>query len=176
MYKRYGIKASSKFSFFNKSLHWSFSGNIFNSNLKYNDLSNAISDWSAKTTILYFNKKYMSVIALMFKKNNIKKVNMYGYYSSGNDFFALFIRKMLFKNKLNITMLYGIPFNLGLNYTLTEKIINQEYTETANTDISLLKNLFMFKISYRFSSGKILKKIKKKDMIEDESIKNGLGL
>ena len=175
MYERYGIKASSKFSFFNKSLYWSFSGNIFNSNVYYNELSNTISDWSIKTNLLYFNKKYMSVIALMLKKNNIKNANLYGYYSKGNDFFALFLRKILFKNKLNITILYGIPLNLGLNYTLTKKIINKEYTETTNTDISLLKNLFMFKISYRFSSGKILEKIKKKNMIEDESEKNNLS-
>ena len=82
---------------------------------------------------------------------------------------------MLLKQKLNISVLYGIPVNFGLNYNLKEEIFNQEYQEIKNTDISLLKNLFMFKISYRFSSGKLAEKISKKDMIEDESIKNSLG-
>ena len=111
----------------------------------------------------------------MLKKNNVKKVDIYGYDSSGNDFFALFAKKSFYKNKLDILILYGIPINIGLNYNLKDEIINQEYKETQNTDISLLKNLFMFEISYRFSSGKLLKKIRKKDMIEDESIKKSLG-
>lgn len=93
------------------------------------------------------------------QKSNIKNINPQGYTQNENDFWAFLIQKSLFKDKGSIMLLYMMPINLGMDYTLDNSVATEQYTQISTTNF----NLIMLEMNYRFQSGKDIKKVDRKE-------------
>ncbi len=69
-------------------------------------------------------------------------------------------------------LLYMLPIDAGLEYTQQDYIETPTFNGLTEYDINLLKNVFVFKLNYRFSKGKSIRKTKK-DIQDDEKKKDG---
>jgi len=169
-YETLGLNLTYSLSFFKKSLFWNFSAAYWSEQISYKGNSNRINDYSIKSNLMYRHKKYNTIAAILYKKENNKNILAYGYGAEGNDNVAILLKQAFAKNRFDITMLYYLPINTGFDYNMKSEIVNQSFSEYSNTDVSLLKNLFLLKLSYNFNKGTKVKKVYKKKFKENESL------
>lgn len=67
-----------------------------------------------------------------------------------------------------LTLLYLLPVSTGLSYSMDEEFEFGAFSENTQTDVSLLKNLFLLKFTFSLNKGN---KIKKKDFKEKQPSK-----
>ena len=101
------------------------------------------------------------VSGLIYQKGNNKVINLQGYKNQNNDYWGLMVQKPFFKNRFNVMLMMFLPIDLGANYTQVEYIKTPNYVQTTTTDISILKQLFIVQLSYRFHNGKTISTIEK---------------
>jgi Outer membrane protein beta-barrel family len=141
---------------------------IFKENISYNGDSHNLTDWTLNSNLIYRNQKYGTMFGILYQSQLRKAITWQGYVSYGNDFWGIFFQQPMFKEKLNLMMIYGIPTNFGVDFNQGTYIETNLYQEYNNTDLSIMKNMLMIQVSYRFTKGKEVKKLDKNINIEDE--------
>ena len=147
---------------FSSKIIWKNNVDLFTADMKYQILNNEfitdIKDWRGSSNLVYYNPEKIT-FGFIYQRYLSKKIQPNGYLSYGNDFLGFFLEKAFFKKKLTINTFYVFPIkeNKFINYLLVNYQHTTLYEQYDYLDLSLLKNIFMIKLIYRFSKGKILK-------------------
>ncbi|PIP54297.1 MAG: hypothetical protein COX07_06105 [Bacteroidetes bacterium CG23_combo_of_CG06-09_8_20_14_all_32_9] len=172
-YKNYGVEASLTIPS-SKTIFFQSSFDFFKSSVKYNGRINEFNDWSMTTQLIYQNQKSKTVAGFQYQNNLRKYITAQGYNKGDNDFWILFVQQPFFKEKLSIMLLYFTPIAWGVDFYQGSYIKTDTYAESKWYNIDILKNIFMFEISYRFNKGKTVNKKEKE--VEQINEKKSKGL
>ncbi len=164
-YKHYGIRGSLAFPL-SKKIFWQTNYDFYRSSIIYNGKENAFNDFSLESNLMYVNREKGLTSGLIYQRGMNKQITTQGYHKWNNDFVGFLIQKPFYKKRLNLMLLYMLPVDLGVNYVQEEYIQTNQYQRITSYDIHLLKNIFVFRLNYRFSKGKTTRKTKK-DVQED---------
>lgn len=170
-YQEQGVKTNFTIPF-GKLFVWQNSLSFYNSKIIYNDNNNSLSDWRADSKFIFTGLKKGGVILLMYQRSMSKYINATGYSRQENDYWLFIVQQPFFKQRLNVMLGYMLPINWGANYNQDTYVKTNGYESTQNVDISILQNILLVKLTYRFSKGKI-KKTEKHIYIESEGKGNG---
>ncbi|MFH0761006.1 MAG: outer membrane beta-barrel protein [Bacteroidota bacterium] len=173
-YDSKGIKGDITLPFFKQSLIVKTNFDFFSNSITYNGHTNKINDWTMDGQLLYIGKKYQTVAGLIYQKNVKKLINAQGYDYYNNDFWMVFAQQPFFKKRMTLMLGYILPINFGAIYEQGSYTDAGIYTATSKYDISLLKNMLMFNITYRFSQGKSVRNIEKDIKKETEKKSKGM--
>ena len=171
-YRNYGVKGSIAFPLFKKKVFWQTSANYYRSSIVYNGNKNAFNDVHLESNLIYVNRKNALTSGFVFQRGMNKRISTQGFNKSNNDFLGFLVQKGFYKNKLNLMLLYMLPIDGSLDYIQSDYVSTPTFNRTTEYDINLLKNVFVFKLNYRFSKGKSTRKTAK-DIQEDEKKKDG---
>ena len=160
-HEQYGVESSISFEIKEK-FSLDFDVDIYkdwNKNLETPD----IVDWYAYTDLSYtLNTKHY--FGLMYQKEYTKTVSSLGYSRDGTDFIMLYWMTLQLKGRLQLMLGYSMPFFPDqINETYEE---TPYYQKTSYTNVSVIKNMIMINLVYRFSKGKV-EKFKKDIDYED---------
>lgn len=167
-YSKRGLKINLTIPF-GKSIFFQNSANIYHEAIQYEGKEKTLNYWTMNSQLIYVNKKINTVVGFLYQKTLQRNLTWTGYNSWNNDFWGIFIQQPFFKQKLNVMVLYFIPTNFGANYNQGSYTESPFYTEYNNVHINLIKNMFMFNISYRFNKGKEITKRDNNVNLEDNS-------
>lgn len=173
-YVNKGIKGDFTIPLFKQSLIIQSNFDFFNSSITYNGKTNNLNDWIMNSQIIYMSQKQKTIAGLVYQKNIKKLINTEGYDYNNNDFWFLFVQQTVLKDKMTIMLGYMLPVDFGVTYNQGSFVDTELYRATNIYNISILKNMIMFKLTYRFNKGKSVKNIKKE--IENEVEKKSDGL
>jgi hypothetical protein len=165
-YTKKGIKANFTIPF-GKQIFWQNSADFFGESISYNSETHNLNDWTMRSQLIYRNEKAKTVAGFMYQKELRKVMTWTGYQSNNNDFWAVLVQQPFLEEKLSVMLIYGIPTNFGVTYDQGSYIKTALVEEFNYVDLTLLKNLIMFRITYRFSKGKSSQKIEKNINIEE---------
>ncbi len=171
-YKKYGFKVGLTVPL-GKSIFWQNNADFFTSSITYNNEENSINDWTMSSNLMYMNKKHKTVAGIIYQNNLKKVITAQGYNMWNNDFWGLMIQQPLLKQKLNVMIFYIMPIDVGADYVQGSFIKTDTYEETNLQDIEILKNMLMFRISFRLNKGKSVRKTDKNIEFEDEKQEKG---
>ena len=160
-YENKGIKGNISIPFLKNSLIFQSSFDFYKSSISYLGKSHSVKDWSSEIQLIYINKKFSTIAGLNYQKGAKKLITTQGYNYNNTDFWLLFVQQPLLKNKMTIMLGYMLPIDFGANYEQGSYVDTDFYKSYTKYDISLLKNLLMFRITYRFNKGKSVKNIEK---------------
>lgn len=170
-YVRYGSEARLTIPL-GKAFVLQSNADVYNNSITYNGHTNNFNFWTMSSQLIYQNAKYSTVAGLQYQKNLVKNITAQGYDKGDNDFWIAFVQQPFFKEKLNVMLLYFIPTDFGVDFNQGSYFKTQAYTETKAFDISILKNVVLLQLSYRFSKGKAANKTEKN--IEEGEKKKGI--
>lgn len=162
VYNNKGVEAHLTIPF-GKSLFLQTDADYYQSSVEYSGRKHSLDDLAFTGQLIYYRQKDNFVAGLQYQNNLRKFITAQGYQKGDNDFWILFVQKPFLKQRLTVMMLYFLPVNFGCDFNQGGYISSGGYSETKNYDISLLKNMLMFEVSYRFSKGKTVTKLEKKD-------------
>ena len=111
---------------------------------------------------------------ITYQKNIKKYIDAQGFTNTGMDFWMLYVQKSFLDKRLSVNLGYMLPVNFGVGYEQSTYVESGPYKETFTNDISILKNVLIVGVSYRFNKGKGVRKTDKDIKIEIE--KNSKGL
>jgi len=163
-----GIKGDLTIPLFKQSLIIKTDFDFFHQSITYQERKNTINDWTMNTQLIYIGKKYQTVGGLIYQKGLKKIINAQGYELSNNDFWLMFVQQPLFKKRLTVMVGYILPTNFLANYNQGSYTDTGLYTTTSLYDISMLKNMLMVNLTYRFNKGKSVRNIEKEVKTETE--------
>lgn len=172
-YRNFGVEASVTIPF-SKNIFLQSSADVYFSRIKYEGKTNKVNDWSMSTQLIYQNMKSKTLLGAQYQKSNQKLITAQGYYSGNNDFWLIFIRQPFFKDRLTLQLVYITPIALGVNYKQEHDIKTDYYSENRYNDITILKNIMILQLSYRFNKGKSV--VKKEKEIEKINEKGNKGI
>jgi len=171
-YKHYGFKVGLTVPF-GKSLFWQNNADFFRSSILYDGNLNSIRDWTMSSNLIYVNKKYKTTTGIIYQNNLKKHITAQGYNMWNNDFWGYMIQQPFFKQKLNVMIFYMLPIDFGVDYNQGSYLKTNTYIETNTQDISILKNILMFRITFRLNKGQAVHKTKKDFKEEENQEKKG---
>lgn len=147
---------------FGKAIILQTNYNSYKQRIINNFIEKSLNGWLLSSNLLYINQKHSIVGGIIFQKNLYRDLNWMGYNSYGNDFWGIFLQKVFFKN-LNIMFMTILPINFGTDYN--QEIYTQmpTYEQYENVYLEILKHIVLFNVSYRFSKGKEVNKIEKRE-------------
>ncbi len=122
---------------------------------------NKINDWSAEIMAIVPEVNKMPMFILMYQRGNTKYINSMGYSRDENDYWLLMVQKSFLKKRLSVMIGYMLPIDYGTTYIQDTYVNINGYEKTTSNDISVIKNLIIAKLTYRFNKGKIVKKTEK---------------
>ncbi len=163
-----GIKGDFTIPLFKQSLIIKSDFDFFSHSITYQGHENRVKDWNMNGQLIYIQKKYHTVSGLIYQKGLKKVINAQGYDLTNNDFWLFFVQQPLFKNKLTVMLGYILPVDFGVNYHQGSYINTDQYISSSFYDISLLKNMLLVNITYRFNQGKSVRNIEKEVKTEVE--------
>ncbi len=166
-YKHYGVKANLAFPLA-KSIYWQSSMDYYRSSITYKGNENAFNDIHLESNLVYVNQKKVLTTGFVFQRGMNKYISTQGWSKGNNDFLGLLVQKGFYKNILNLMFLYMLPVDSGLDYNQGDFIKTPTFTSQSIYDISLIKNVFIFKLNYRLSKGKSTRKTEKDIEIEEK--------
>ncbi|MFH0866071.1 MAG: TonB-dependent receptor [Bacteroidota bacterium] len=172
-YTNYGIQANVTIPF-GKSLFLQSDFDFYKSSIEYEGKTNRINDWAMSNQLVYVNEKSGLVAGFQYQNNLRKFITAQGYNMGDNDFWIVFFQQPFFKKKLSLMLVYFTPITWGVDFIQGNYINTDTYTESKFYDISILKNIVMLEISYRFNKGKSVTKTEKN--IERKKEKTSKGL
>jgi hypothetical protein len=147
---------------------------LYESKISYQENSYDLFDWTNYSQLMYVDQEKNTVVGLQYQKNMSKIINAQGYTSNDIDFWMVFFQKPFFKDKLSVMLGYMLPINFIVNYEQESYVFAGDYNKTTKTDFNIVKNVFLFQLSYRFQKGKAIKKTSKTDRKEAEKESNGI--
>ncbi len=157
-YTNYGTKLNLMIPFGRKIILQN-SADIYWYKLSYQNINRKLHDWKGSIQLVYYNPKIFTA-ALLYQHWTGKILTAQGYRTTNNDFFSLFVQKKFAKDRLSVMFFYVLPFNPHpgwLNYDNVTYIETPLYKELNKIDLGIIKNIFLFQISYRFNKGKTTK-------------------
>jgi len=152
---------------------WQNSVQVYNSKITHNDFVNSVNDWKANSQLVFRGLKNNGVIVLNYRRDLSKNINAMGYSQNNNDYWLLLVQQPFLKNRLTAMVGYMLPVNWGANYDQGSYVQADGYEKYIHTDISVLKNMFIVKVSFRFNKGKVKKSDKH---IKTEKEDSGSGI
>jgi hypothetical protein len=170
-YIRYGSEIRFTLPFGNTGFLLQSDADIFYNSIRYNGKTNEFNFWTMSSQLIYQNEKKGTVAGLKYQKNLVRSITANGYENNDNDFWIAFIQQPFFKEKLNVMLLYFIPTGFGVEFKQGGYVKTETYKETKSQDISILKNIMLLEISYRFNKGKSANKTEKNTEQENKSKK-----
>ncbi len=145
-------------------LVFNLSSDFYWQNTKVGEYENTLNDYTLYANSYYIFHKLAMVTGMQLQNNNSKKISAYGYDLSDNDYLLLFAQKSLLNQRFNILLGYMPPIDGDVfNYSQGRVFNKDGYSNENSYAVSLLKNCFIFKISYNFNRGKAIKGVGKKD-------------
>jgi hypothetical protein len=163
-----GIKGDLTIPLFKQSFIIKTDFDFFHQSITYQERVNAFNDWTGNMQLLYIDKKVHTVGGLIYQKGLRKVINAQGYEMGNNDFWLMFVQQPLFKNSLTVMVGYILPVNFLTNYEQGSYTDTGLYTTTSLYDISMLKNMMIVNITYRFNKGKSVRNLEKEVKTEVE--------
>lgn len=164
--KQYGLQLTYEEPF---GKYFSLSNSImyYHSRIKYGNTENLVNNVMFNSEISYINSKHSLMMQLGYYRSMEKNIKLQGYQMYNFDSWVLTANKTLFNNKLNIMLSYFLPLKWGLRNNQKKQIDSPYYRENYNINLKNYRNTLIFRMSYRFNSGKA-KFSKKKSVIKDE--------
>ena len=176
LYQRYGVQVNFTLPL-SKTIFWQNYLDFYKNHLEYNGTGSTVSNSLINSTLVYVNPKIGLTTGAVLQKQLCKNATIQGYTSDNNDLIVLFVSKSLMKQKLNITLLYMPPVNMGLKYTQDQLTQAQNYYQQSRASLNLIKNLVFVEINYHFSTGKeVGKKQTLPDSDSGKKKSGGIGL
>ena len=173
LYQRTGAKMN--FShFFKPGIIVQANTEVFHSQIVSTSKTNSLMDWRADVDLIYMFRKTETLLGLKYQRQQTKMINGLGWDKGDVDFWLLFYKRPLFKKRASIMLGYFLPLDLGANYDQGSFAQTTGITMRTNNDVSLVKNMFIIELSYRFSKGKSIKKTEKDVLREDENSGGGM--
>ena len=170
-YEEQGIKTNFTIPF-GKLFVWQNSLSFYSSKITYEGNNNSLSDWRADSKLIFIGMKKGGIFLLMYQRSMSKDITATGYARNQNDYWLLLAQQPFFKKRLNVMIGYMLPVTWGANFNQNTYIKTNGYEKIQNVDISVLQNMILFKVTYRFNKGKI-KKTEKNIDVESEGNGNG---
>ncbi len=167
----YGIKMSTKLTLIPKKMFFNLTASFYNDRTEFNSNINNIKDFNINSNVMYLSGKHKTLYALILKRMNAKKIQAYGYVNDNNDYLGCIVKQPFFKGNMAVTFLYLLPVDLGLSYSMEDYFEYNSFKEHTKTNVEMLKNLFMVKVSFKFNKGNEVKSISKKDFKEKKMTK-----
>ncbi len=173
-YRHYGIKGNVAVPF-SKKIFWQTGFDVYHSSIDFEGRRNAFNDYSLESNLVYVNQDKGLTSGFVYQRGMNKYISAQGYHKWNNDFLGFLMQKSFLKKRLNLMLLYMLPVDFGVQYVQEEYTQTPQYESLTQYDIHLLKNIFVFRLNYRFSKGKATRKTKKNiDEDEPKSDKKGL--
>lgn len=166
-----GIKVSTNLTFIPKKMFFNLTASFYNDKSEFNNHTNNIKDFNINSNIMYLSSKHKTLYAVMLKRMNAKSIQAYGYTNNDNDYIGCIIKQPFFKRKMAVTLLYLLPVDSGLDYSMEDYFKYDSFKERTTTNVEMLKNLFMVKVSFSLNKGNEVKSIDKKDYKERKNTK-----
>lgn len=163
-----GIKGDLTLPLFKQSLIVKTNFDFFNQSITYQERKNSINDWTMNTQLIYIGKKTHTVGGLIYQKGLRKMINAQGYDMVSNDYWMMFVQQPLFKNSFTVMVGYILPVNFLAKYDQGSFTDTGLYTTSSLYDISMLKNMMLVNLTYRFNHGKSVRNIEKEVKTEVE--------
>lgn len=171
-YLRYGSEARLTIPF-GKSIVLQTDADVYSNSITDAGNTNAFNFWVMSSQLIYQDSKYSTVAGLKYQKNLTRNITALGYDKGDSDCWLAFVQQPFFKEKLNVMLLYFIPLNTGVDYDQGSYVRTEAYTENKVYDISILKNVVMLQLSYRFNKGKAANRTEK-NIEQEERGKKGI--
>jgi hypothetical protein len=157
-----------------KSIYWQNDFDVFNTTILYKGIKNNMNDFSMSSQLIYVNEKSGFVGGVKYQKENRKYLTAQGFNRGNNDFWLAFVQKPFFKQRLSVMIAYLSPISYGVNFDQGSYYKSARYSETRTSDISILKNIFILEINYRFNKGKTINKKDKAVDVKSEKVSKGI--
>ncbi len=158
---------------FGKRFMWQNSFKVYHSKMINNNNENSFYDWYADSQLIFAGLKNNGVVVLNYHRAMGRNINALGYSRNNNDYWLVLVQQPFLKNRLTAMVGYVLPVNWGVNYIQERYVKTNGYEKYTHTNINLLKNLFIIRISYRFNKGKVIKSAKH---IKPEKENQGNGI
>jgi hypothetical protein len=172
LFEKKGVRANVSFPFL-KYFMFQSSADFFSLSLTYSDETRDLNDWTLNSTLIYRNRKHKTILGLVHQKRLRKYIRWDGHSFGGNDFWSVMVQQPLLNDRLNIEMFYILPTDFMASYNQGSYTETVSFTEHDYMNIDALKNMLMFKLSYRFSRGDKGRSVNK-DIDLDEQQGSGL--
>ncbi len=153
-FRSQGIKGNVTIPLFKQSFIIKTDFDLSNQSFIYEERKNSINNWTMNNQFIYIDKKYHTVGGLIFQKQIKKVINAQGYDLVNNDIWLMMVQQPLFKNSLTVMVGYILPINFLATYNQGSYTDTGLYTTSSLYDISMLKNMVLVNITYRFNQGK----------------------
>jgi hypothetical protein len=173
LYQRNGVKLNFS-KFFKFSMMVQANVEVFNSKIVSTSKENSFTDWRGDVDLIYIFKKTQTLLGLKYQRQQVKMISGLGYDKGEVDFWMLFYKQPLFKQRASIMFGYFLPIDFGVNYNQDSHVETTGFTMHTDNDVSLVKNMFLLEFSYRFNKGKRVKKREKDVQQESEEGAGGL--
>jgi len=173
LYQRTGAKMNIS-HFFKPGIILQGNTEFFHSKIVSTSKTNSVMDWRADVDLIYFFKKTESLLGLKYQRQQSKMINGLGWNKGDVDFWLLFYKQPLFKKRASIMFGYFLPLDFGASYNQGSLTETTGIMIRTDNDVSLVKNMFILELSYRFTKGKSIKKTEKDILREKEE--NGGGM
>ncbi len=168
-YEQYGVRLNFTIPF-SKKFFWQNNINWSESKISYLNESNMVDNWRINSNLIYVEPSKGLVAGLIYQKQTTKNIIIQGYNSNDNDLVLAMLRKSFFKEKLNVSLYYVAPINIGLTYDLPNTTKATGYYNFSTSRMSFIKNLTFIEVSYNLSAGK---KTKKQQVSTDDEFNSG---
>jgi Outer membrane receptor for ferrienterochelin and colicins len=157
LYQRYGVRLNFTVPL-TKKIFWQNEMDFYKNRLEHNGEGTTVKNSMINSTLVYVNPAIGLTTGAVLQKQLCKNAAIQGYASENNDLFLLLISKALMKQKLNMTLIYMPPIDLGQTYEQATVTQAANYYQQSRVSLNLIKNLVLFEVNYHFNTGKEVKK------------------
>jgi hypothetical protein len=173
LYQMTGAKLNLSY-FFKPGIIVQANTEVFHSKIVSSVQTNSLVDWRADVDLIYMFMKTETMLGLKYQRQQSKWINGLGWDRGDVDFWLLFFQRPLFKKRASIMFGYFLPLDLGTGYNQGSFAQTEGIMMRTDNDVSLVKNMFIIELSYRFSKGKSIKKREKDIQREEENSGGGI--
>ncbi len=157
-YQKKGIKLNFVVPFAS-FLVWQNNLDLYASQMTYAEQQNKLKDFSLQSYLMYINKKTSTLVIAGLQRQNSRFITAQGYQNYNNDIWAITVQQSFFKERLSIMVGYILPISWGVNKYQEDYQKTVGYTSIARSDLSILENMIMCKVSLRLSKGQTREKL-----------------
>ncbi|MDC1105932.1 TonB-dependent receptor [Prolixibacteraceae bacterium] len=162
---------------------WSVSlmGSYNHYEIAYQEMVHRENAFLLRGQMIYQIPKSGLILGAIYKNFVYDDPLLMGARTTGNDLLACLVMKNFNKYGLNVLAYYGLPvggshFNYLLGNRWNDSRGDKPYSSSSMADVTILKGIGMVKITWRFSKGKVNKKMKRSDLQESKDTSGELGI
>lgn len=117
----------------------------------------------------YYHEKWGLMVELNYMRNQIRYPLLQGYGETGQDLWECSLNKWLCKRRLQLSLVYLPPLELGIRKYQTGLIDTPSYYAKNKLRLSNYNNMLLFRMTWNLHRGKKTKQIIDKTTYDDES-------